>query len=126
MKQFIILVLAILVIIFSGIWETRYLDQTSKYAISDIEYAKNAVLNDDYDLAKEHVKEIENTWNNMKVLWKIFTTHEEIDKIEEKLISYKISIEQKNKEDVIMYSEKLYNEFRSIVESHRLLIENVL
>jgi hypothetical protein len=125
-KQFIILVFAILVIIFSGIWETRYLDQTSKYAISDIQYARNAVLNNDYNLAKEHMKEIENTWSNMKVLWKIFTTHDEINEIEEKLISYKISIEQKNKEDVIIYSEKLYNVFRSIVENHRLLIENVL
>lgn len=126
MKQFITLIFAIALILFSGIWESKYLYNTSLYLKSDIEYSKNAVLNNDFNLAKGHIDEIDNTWSNMKTLWKIFSTHQEIEEIEEALASYKVSIKMESKSDVEYYFERLNKKLEMVVEDHKFLIENII
>ncbi|MEG0872980.1 MAG: DUF4363 family protein [Clostridia bacterium] len=126
MKQIIILIVSLGLLVFSGIWEVSYLDKTSQYVLSDVEYSKNALLNGDFELAKEHIKEIENSWNNTKTIWNIFITHDEIDKIEEQIVKYRTYIDEKNREEAIVASDLLQRDLRHIVEKQRLDIGNVL
>lgn len=125
MKQIVILLVSLVVLITSGIYEVHYLEKTSRYALSDLEYSKNAIDNDNYALAKEHIKALENTWNHMKGIWNIFVVHEEIDQIEDAMISYKVYIENEDKEMAVLEYETLVRTLSHIVEKQKLTIENV-
>ena len=72
LKQVFILVISSAILIFSGLWEIKYIENSSRYLLSDIEYSKNALKNNNFELAKQHVKNLENTWESMKKTWKMF------------------------------------------------------
>ena len=125
MKQGIILVLSLILLIFSGIWEINYLSKTSKYALSNIEYSKNALLNDNFDMAGNQIEDLEEDWKNMKVVWNMFVDHSEIDSIEETLVEYNEYIMQKNKEEALVRAELLLRNFNHIVDKQKVRAENV-
>ena len=90
LKQVLILVISSAILIFSGLWEIKYIENSSRYLLSDIEYSKNALKNNNFELAKQHVKNLENTWESMKKTWKMFVLQEEIDEVDNIIATYKI------------------------------------
>lgn len=125
-KQVIILIIAVLVLLYCGNFEVKYLERTSRYALTDVGYTKNAVENKNFELAKQHMKELENTWDNMKVVWNIFITYDELDSIESEMVKYKQYIEEENAEEALVAAQMLNRNFSHIVEKQRVKIENVL
>ncbi|MDD2376381.1 MAG: DUF4363 family protein [Clostridia bacterium] len=125
MKNFIILTLAIIILIITSIWQIKYIEETSIFAISDVDYAMNLVQNDNFNGANTHIKELENTWKNMKKMWTIFINHNEIDDIEIALLNFKIYVELNNKDEALLYSEQLKHNLYHISEKQKVKIENV-
>lgn len=125
MKQTIMLVIVTAMIIVGGIWENNYLNTSSQYFLSDINYSKNAVNNNDFELAKKHFKETEDTWNSMQGVWNILLDHSEIDKIEEAMDKYKTYIEYENGEQAMVYANVLDNNLRHIVETEKINVYNI-
>lgn len=125
MRQWLILIISLFLIIFFGIYEVKYLNESSSYIISDIEYCKNAINNDNFDMAKSHLKNVEETWSNLNKIWSIFVDHEEIGNIDEELLEFKIYIQQENKEDSILACNKLKRIIEHSVEKQKLSVENV-
>jgi len=125
MKNAVILIVALIILCTSGIWQIKYIEESSIYAISDVEYAANLVQNDDFAAANLHIKELEKTWGSMKTIWTIFITHNEIDYIETALTNLKMYIKLENKEEAIVYAEILKQNFQHVTRKQKITIENI-
>jgi len=125
MRNFIILTLAIIILLIAGIWQIKYIEETSAFAISDTEYAINLVQNNNFDGANTHIKELEKTWGSMKTMWTMFINHTEIDDIEIALLNFKMYVKLNNKEEALLYSEQLKHNLYHISEKQKVRIENV-
>ncbi|MDF2866333.1 MAG: hypothetical protein K0R72_1151 [Clostridia bacterium] len=125
MRNAIILTIAILILFITGYWQIRYIEETSIYAMSDVEYTMNLVQNNNFDGANTHIIELEKTWGNMRNIWSIFIMHDEIDDIETALVNFKTYIKLKNKEESLVYSELLKQNLGHISKKQKITIENV-
>ena len=125
MKQWLILIISIAIIIFSGFYECKYLRETSQFLLSDIEYCKNAVENNNFDIAKNHIKEVYNTWDDVSNIWSIFVDHDEIGNIEEELLQFKLYIEEENKSESIVACKELERIILHSVEKQEVSVANV-
>ena len=125
LKQVLILVISSAILIFSGLWEIKYIENSSRYLLSDIEYSKNALKNNNFELAKQHVKNLENTWESMKKTWKMFVLQEEIDEVDNIIATYKIHTEYDNIEESMADCDVLKNMITDIVEKHQVKYENI-
>lgn len=125
LKQVIIFLISSAIIIFSGIWEIKYLENSSRYILSDIQYSKNALNNNNFELAKSHVERLEDTWNNMKNVWNMFVVQEDIEEIESRITMYKIHTEYNDREEAIIDCDLLKGMIQGIIEKHKISCDNV-
>ncbi len=125
MRNAIIFTIAILILFIAGYWQIKYIEETSIYAMSDVEYIMNLVQNNNFDGANTHIIELEKTWGNMRNIWSIFIMHDEIDDIETALVNFKTYIKLKNKEESLVYSELLKQNLGHISKRQKITIENV-
>lgn len=124
-RQIWILVVSIVIVVFCGIWEINYFKSSAQFGLADLEYSKNALENNNFKLAKENIESLEETWNNMKVLWNIFMEHHEIDNIEHAMVEYKAYVNLENKEEALKNSEIIKKYFLHVVEREKVSIENI-
>lgn len=125
-KQILTLIIALGILIFSGIWEINYLENSSKYLMGDIDNTINYINQDKYDMAKDANKNVISTWKNMKFVWNIFVNHERVDDLEETLVDLESYIEFENKEDSISSANKLKRIINQIVEKQKFTPEHIL
>ena len=126
MKQWIILILSFIIVIASGLWEIKYLEDTSRYALTDINYSRNLIQNSNFDMAKEQVNDISNTWDNIKTVWTIFVDHEEIGYIEEGITTYKSYVELEESDQAIVAANELERIFKHVVDKQKLHVGNII
>ena len=126
MKQVGVMIICIIIVAVSGICEIKYLNKSSIYLMSDIEYIKNAINNNNYDLASEQSKATYDSWGNIKKIWNIFINHEEIDDIENSMIDLKEYIEFENKEECLVAIEKIKSELDHTIKRQQMRIDNIL
>ena len=98
MKQWIILIVCIILLLLTGMWQICYLEKTARYTLSDIEYVKNSAINENFDMAKEGIENVEKTWNSVKTVWHMFVDSSEVDKVEEHITQIKSYIDEEDKE----------------------------
>lgn len=125
-KQIIILLVALFLLIFCGLWEINYLENTSRYLHGDINSVKNLVENENFEMAKKQYESIENTWNNISSVWNIFVNHERLDYLEEEMTLLKSSLEVKQKEEALNSIDKLERIVTQIVEKQKPTFEHIL
>lgn len=126
MKQWIILIISLLILFLSGIWEINYLKNSSIYALSDLEYSRNLVQNGNFNLANEQINSIDDSWKNIKNVWSIFVDHTEIGNIDERILKYKSCVELKDKDESIKAANELERIFRHVVEKYEIRVSNVI
>ena len=125
LKQILILIISSAILIFSGIWEIKYMENSSKYILSDIEYSKNALNNNNFEIAKNHIEKLEETWNNIKKTWNIFALQEEIDEVDNVIATYKIHTQYNNIEESMADCNLLNRLIKDIVKKHKISYENI-
>lgn len=126
MKQFSITIICIIVLVTGGIFEIKYLEKSSIYLSTDMDYIKSAINSDNFLLAKEQIDKSWQTWESLKNTWNMFIIHEEIDDIEEAMIELKEYINYENKEECIVAIEKVKRNLEHTVKRQELKIDNVL
>lgn len=123
-RQIFILLVSIFLVIFGGIWETKYLEQSANYVLSDIEYTENMLNNNNMEMAKEEIKLLENSWNNVKDSWNIFVQNDLVSNIDSSLVELKAYIEKEDKEAYIVL-KKLRANIQEVVTREKVNLENV-
>ncbi len=124
-RQIFILILSISAVIIGGVWETKYLQNSCNFVLSDIEYMENVLNNNNLELADNQLNEIEKSWNNVKDSWNIFVQNDLIDQIDDSLIELKAYYEVKNMEETIVVLKKLRGNLQDIVGRQKLCFENI-
>ena len=126
MKQFSIMIICIIVLVTGGIFEIKYLEKSSIYLSTDMDYIKSAINSDNFLLAKEQIDKSWQTWEGLKNTWNMFIIHEEIDDIDDAMIELKEYINYENKEECIVAIEKVKRNLEHTVKRQELKIDNVL
>ncbi len=126
MKQFSIMIICIIVLVTGGIFEIKYLEKSSIYLSTDMDYIKSAINSDNFLLAKEQIDKSWHTWESLKNTWNMFIIHEEIDDIDDAMIELKEYINYENKEECIVAIEKVKRNLEHTVKRQELKIDNVL
>ena len=126
MKQVIIMIICIIILVVGGVFEIKYLEKSSIYLSSDMDYIKNAIDNNNYVLAKDQVDKSWQTWENLKNTWNMFIIHEEIDDIDDAMVELKEYKNYENKEECFVAIEKIKNNLEHTVRRQELRIDNVL
>jgi hypothetical protein len=125
MRNVIVLIVALIILIVSGIWQINYIEESSTYATSDVEYITNLIRNNNFTEASKQVDVLEKTWKDMSNIWNIFIIHDEIDNIQEVLVNFKMYTKLEDKEEALVYSELLIQNFTHISKKQKIRIENV-
>ena len=120
MKQFSIMIICIIVLVTGGIFEIKYLEKSSIYLSTDMDYIKSAINSDNFLLAKEQIDKSWQTWESLKNTWNMFIIHEEIDDIDDAMIELKEYINYENKEECIVAIEKSKKKFRAYCKKTRI------
>lgn len=126
MKQWIILIVCVILLLLTGMWQICYLEKAARYTLSDIEYVKNSAINENFDMAKEGIENVEKTWNSVKTVWHMFVDSNEVDKVEEHITQIKSYIDEEDKEEVIVNANELNRVLNYIVKKQQVKIGNVL
>lgn len=126
MKQVVVMIICVVIVVAGGICEIKYLNKSSLYLMSDIEYIQNAISNDNYELAINQSESTYNSWNDIKKIWNIFVNHEEIDDIETAMIDLKEHLKFQNKEECLVAIEKIKSDLEHTVKRQKISIDNIL
>lgn len=126
MKQVWILIISIMILVTAGICEIKFLNNSSKYLKADLDYIENAVLNNNYQLAKSQLDNTFSSWNELKDVWHIFITSEEIDAINSNIIELKHYLEYEEEEDSLIAIEQIKSSITHCITRQNLRIDNIL
>lgn len=126
MKQVVIMIICILILLCGGIGEIKFLDKSSVYILSEIDYIENAINNSNYDEANKQIEITFNNWTKIKNLWNIFIIHEEIDDIDEAIIELREYIKYENEEECFVAIEKVKRDLEHTVKRQKVLLDNIL
>ena len=126
MKQVIISVVCIAILVIGGIAEIKYLNKSASYLSYDIEYIKNAIINDNYDFAKEQLNNTKNNWEAQKKIWHIFVNNEEIENIDESIVELEEYLNNKMKEESLVEVSKLISLVKYSAKMQELSIETII
>lgn len=125
MKDFILLIVILMCIMGIGMWQVSYLEETSRYMKTDLNYTDYYINLEKYDEALNTIESLKSTWNNMKDTWAIFIHHEDIEYIEIALSEIESYIENNSKEDARASINGLKSNIDYTVECEKIKIENI-
>ena len=126
MKQVIISVVCIAILVIGGIAEIKYLNKSASYLSYDIEYIKNAINNDNYDIAKEQLNNTKNNWEAQKKIWHIFVNNEEIENIDESIVELEEYLNNQMKEESLVEVAKLISLVKYSAKMQELSLETII
>lgn len=126
MKQAIIMIICIAIVVIGGIYEIKYLNKSSQFLRADIEYIQNAINNNNYEIAKTQINSTYASWKNVKKIWNIFVSHEELDDIDDAMIELKEHLDYENEEECLVAIEKIKNGLEHTVKRQEVRLDNIL
>ena len=126
MKQVIISVVCIAILVIGGIAEIKYLNKSASYLSYYIEYIKNAINNDNFDIAKEQLNNTKNNWEAQKKIWHIFVNNEEIENIDESIVELEEYLNNQMKEESLVEVSKLISLVKYSAKMQELSIETII
>ena len=125
MKQWIIIIVAMSLIIGFNCWQSKFLENTSKYVLTDINEIKIAGLRNDEETLKYAVKALNDTWENIKLGWDVFAEHDSVEEIEESIAKIKACSESGENKMLLIENDILKGKIERIVEMESFKLENV-
>lgn len=126
MKQTIIMVVCIFILVVGGVAEVKYLQKSSRYIMTDMDYIQNAIENDNFEFAKEQIEKSYDTWSKIKNIWNMFIVHDEIDDIEQSMIELREYIKFENTEECIVSISKVKEFLDHSVKRQEVRVDNIL
>lgn len=125
MKDFILLLVILMCIVGLGMWQISYLEESSRYLKTDLNYAEYYIDLEKYEEAEKSMLLIENTWNNLKDTWGLFIHHDDIEYIDVSISEIKSYVKDMSKEDAKASIQKLISNISYTVDCEKVRFENV-
>lgn len=128
MKEFVIIIVS-LVLVFAGASVSQaYLEESSKDLIGELEVLREEIKkaqSDEENNSEELANEISEKWEETEDKWSLITMHEELDLIELSLIAMEIAIQEQEYERSIEELEKSKFLLEHITEKEKFKLKNV-
>ena len=125
MKQWIIIIVALGLIIGFNYLQSTFLENTSRYILTDINEIKMIGARKDKTSLKESVLALDETWQNIKLGWDIFAEHDAVEEIEESIARIKVCVELDEINEMLVENSILKEEIERVVAQEKLKFENV-
>lgn len=125
MRQSIVFFIVLLLVILFGFWELSYLDESSKYFMSDINNTYQTAMRGEYSVAENEGKNIKEMWKNLRKTWALFINDGEIDRIDESITSFVSCIKTQSDDDIVKEYYVLISQIKHAVEFQKVKVENV-
>jgi len=125
MKQWIIIIVALGLIIGFNAWQSTFLENTSRYILTDINEVKIAGLRNDEAEVKNAVNALEDTWESVKIGWDIFAEHDSVEEIEESVAKIKACVELGEVNLLLIENDILKGRVERIVDMESFKFSNV-
>lgn len=125
MKQWIIIIVALGLIIGFNRWQSNFLENTSRYVLTDINEIKMAGIRNDEEAAKNAVKALYETWENVKYGWDVFAEHDSVEDIEESISKIKSCVELGETNKMLIENDILKGKIERIVDMESFKFVNV-
>ena len=126
MKQFVIVILALVIIVLLYFYQINFLETTSRYILADIEDITNAINRKDFDAVYESTKELRETFKNVEAGWDIFGEHDDVKQINENISRILVYAKYKKESDLSMEIANLEALITHVVNAEKLSFSNVL
>lgn len=120
MKQYIILISAIILIISLNIFQASYLKNTSKELLNRIDNIKTNLDEKDFETAYNEILELEKDWETKRDGWDILTEHDDVEEFESCLASLKAFIKSNTLSESLSEVSKLKQRIEHILENESL------
>lgn len=120
MKQYIILISAIILIISLNIFQASYLKNTSKELLNRIDNIKTNLDEKDFETAYNEILELEKDWETKRDGWDILTEHDDVEEFESCLVSLKAFIKSNTLSESLSEVAKLKQRIEHILENESL------
>ena len=128
MKEFLIIIVS-LVLVFTGASVSQaYLDESSKHLIGELEVLREEIKkaqSNEENNSEELANQISEKWEETEDKWSLIIMHEELDLIELSLIAMKIGIEEEEYERSMEELEKSKFLLQHITEKEKFKLKNV-
>lgn len=127
MKSILILLVSTALVLSFGIWELKYLEETSDYMLGSANQVQNVFENTKkgYKERTLAIDDLKQTWLLVKKPWSVYINHAEIDNINQRVISYSAYVINGNKEEATNEYENLVDNINQILDSQKVLPENI-
>jgi len=119
-KQYIILISALILIIGLNIFQGSYLNKTSKELLNRIENIKTNLDNKAFDTAYNEILELEKDWEAKRAGWDILTEHDDVEEFESCLASLKAFTKSNTLSESLSEVSKLKQRIEHILENEAL------
>ena len=126
MKSVIVAIFIAGVIVFSGIYSTKKLEDVSVYLIDICEKTNEIIEKGNFSEAEKYIDDIEKCIEENYIMFASSIDHNEIDKIDVNIDQMKIYIKEEQKADALSYGSVLIGLFEHLPKDHRLKLENIL
>lgn len=126
MKQYVIVILAVVLIILLNIYQINYLESSSRYILSDLEDIKNAINRNDYEEVYLSTTQLKETFKNVESGWDIFGEHDDIKQINEHISRMLVYARYKEESDLAMEIANLETLITHVINAEKLSFSNVL
>jgi len=120
MKQYIILISALILVIGLNIFQWNYLNKTSEKILSKIEEIRESLNNNEFEKAYNEIIELEKDWETKRAAWDIFTEHDDVEEFESSLASLKSFTLSNNWSEGLCEAAKLKQRIEHILENETL------
>ena len=125
MKQWIIIIVSLGLIIGCNFLQSSFLENTSRYVITDINEIKITGARNDKKAIEEAVKALDETWKSIRLGWDVFAEHDLVEEIEESIARIKICVELGEINEMLIENSILKEEIECVVKQEKLRFSNV-
>lgn len=125
LKELIFSLIALTVIIFSGMSIKSYLYRTTQTLLEEIEKAESYVNNDRWDDAHKAILDLSQRWDSTEKKWALFTNHHEIDNITISIRTSSEYIKAKQKSEALASISTLKHYVSHIPKMEDVSFENI-
>lgn len=126
MKQYIILFSSLILVVALHLFQINYLEETSKYFLTDVGDTTQALLREDFEEAKKSASEVEYTWNSIKDGWDSLGEHDDVGQISLYISNLSLYTRQYEKTDALSETENIKHAINHIIQSEKLRLGNIL
>ncbi len=125
MKDFVLLLVILMCIVGMGMWQISFLNESSIYLKTDLQYIDYYVNLERYEDAAQEMDRVENTWENVKDIWGLFVHHDDIESVEVSIAEIETYIEEEAKEDARSAISRLIANIEYTIECEKIKLENI-